>query len=488
MFYAKRIAGKTAYHRKAAVTFTKGIVSNFDDKSLSLAVCKLAYNCSGESGALVNIKGIKTFDIPYVTDGVSMTYSVECENDILRAWHYKRTDYTTNECDDRIVLFCSNFRLYEVSLTSPSAPTAIGTITFSEIPVAVNYKLNDSDVIMFSSPSDSLTVYDGVNLPYQVSTAPKIRSMCTHYERLFAVGEDNLLWFSDDLDPTNWNISLDQAGYIEFADNKGKLLKVISFLDYVYVFRRYGITRVTAYADQTEFYVNEVYATGNIYPETVAVCGDTVYFLSKDGLYSFDGLTTKKIFSTLDGLWPSDNEDASAVFIGNEYFLCCKMDFGDDDFTSIETENGNNTLLILNVADGTLKIIRIGGLLYINGILSEKMCGTLVCLSDENSKKLAEIGGENYFDNPIEKFYLTPETDFGFTLQDKFVRYISVNTQSDITVGICADGQWSKFDISGGSGFQKIPIGIKGKLFRIALYTAQETMKIKPVEITYVNY
>lgn len=488
MFYTKRLAGKTAYRHKAAVTFAKGIVSNIDDKSLNLSVCKLAYNCSGESYALKQIEGVKSFDIPYVTDGVSMTYSVECANDILRAWYFKRTDYAANICDDRIILFCSDYRLYEVSLTSPSAPTAVGTLIFSEIPVAVNYKLNDSDVIMFSSPSDSLTVYDGVNTPYQVATAPKIRSMCTHYERLFAIGEDNLLWFSDDLDPTNWNISLDQAGYIEFADNKGKLLKVISFLDYVYVFRRYGITRVTAYADQTEFYVNEVYATGNIYPETVAVCGDTVYFLSKDGLYSFDGLTAKKIFSSLDGLWADDNEDASAAFVGNEYLLCCKMDFSDDDFNETVTEVGNNAVIIFNIAIGSLKILRAGGLRYINAVLSEKTCGALVCLADENSKKLGEIGGENYFGSPLTKLYLTPEIDFGLTLEDKFIKYISLFTENEITVGICVDGEWSRFIVSSGTAYQKIPIGLKGKMFRFALFCSQEKMNVKPVEIVYVNY
>jgi len=312
--------------------------------------------------------------------------------------------------------------------------------------------------------------------------------MCTHYERLFAIGEDNLLWFSDDLDPTNWNISLDQAGYIEFADNKGKLLKVISFLDYVYVFRRYGITRVTAYADQTEFYVNEVYATGNIYPETVAVCGDTVYFLSKDGLYSFDGLTAKKIFSALDALWADDNENASAAFVGNEYLLCCKMNFISDDFNTTVTEEGNNAVIIFNIADGSLKILRAGGLGYINAVLSEKMCGALVCLTDENSKKLGEIGGENYFGNPLVKLYVTPETDFGLTLDDKFIKCISVFSENEITLGICVDGEWNRFIVSGESAYQKIPIGLKGKLFRFALSCSQAKMNVKPIEIMYVSY
>ena len=108
-----------------------------------------------------------------------------------------------------------------------------------------------------------MVVWDGVSDPYEVLDAPKISSMALHYERLFATvdGEKNSVWFSDDLDPTNWSMSLDEAGFIELIDERGALLKVVSFLDYIYIFREYGISRLTAYGDQTSFSVSNLFVS-----------------------------------------------------------------------------------------------------------------------------------------------------------------------------------------------------------------------------------
>ena len=93
--------------------------------------------------------------------------------------------------------------------------------------------------MIVTSPTDEMLVYNGVDEAYRVAQAPKISSMTVHYERLFATstGESNQIWFSKELDPINWDINLESAGFIEMNDERGALLKVMSFLDYVYVFR-----------------------------------------------------------------------------------------------------------------------------------------------------------------------------------------------------------------------------------------------------------
>lgn len=57
--------------------------------------------------------------------------------------------------------------------------------------------------------------------------------MTMHYERLFATTSTDkyTLYFSDDLDPTNWNENITEGGFIQMLDERGELLKVISFWD-----------------------------------------------------------------------------------------------------------------------------------------------------------------------------------------------------------------------------------------------------------------
>ena len=85
--------------------------------------------------------------------------------------------------------------------------------------------------------------------------------MCLHYERLFAVvgGERNRLAFSANLEPTDWTEDLSSGGFIEMQDERGGLNRVISYNDYIYVFRDFGVARVSAYGDQTDFSVSQLF-------------------------------------------------------------------------------------------------------------------------------------------------------------------------------------------------------------------------------------
>lgn len=106
-------------------------------------------------------------------------------------------------------------------------------ITLTSPPQAVNYTLYGKDVVLICSPTDNMVVWDGENDAYFVENSPKITSMTMHYERLFATTSTDkyTLYFSDDLDPTNWNENITEGGFIQMLDERGELLKVISFWD-----------------------------------------------------------------------------------------------------------------------------------------------------------------------------------------------------------------------------------------------------------------
>ena len=200
-------------------------------------------------------------------------------------------------------------------------------VRFTATPFAVNYRLYGEDVVILCSPRDGMAVWNGKEDAVIVGESPLITSLTLHYERMFVTiaGQKNAVWFSDDLDPTNWNPSLDEGGFIELTDERGRSNRVLSFLNYVYVLRDYGITRLTAQGKQTDFAAANLFVSGGrIYPETAAVCGDAVLFLCSDGFYSFDGVSTRRILKHLDGVLTAKGSP-SAAYVGGKYFVSLRL-------------------------------------------------------------------------------------------------------------------------------------------------------------------
>ena len=334
-------------------------------------------------------------------------------------------------------------------------------------------------MIILSSERDGMAVWDGKNPPYRVDTAPKISTMCVHYERLFATvdGEKSAVWFSDDLDPTNWDISLDEAGFIEIIDEKGALQKVLKFLDYVYIFRSYGISRLTAYAEQTEFSVVNLYvSSGKIYPETVAVCGDRIIFLAEDGLFSFDGLSTSRIaegvFPLLEGI---DNSNASSAYFNGCYFLACRADFGE------EAGEGNNALLEYDVRKGRATLIKSEGISSLT-VVSTESVNLLAMAARGLPAMLGESG--SFLGEPLEKYWRTPQIDFSAPYAVKVLRTVSLCTDADIQINAVSDMGGKRVSVKGGGGVKRAAFNLKGRSFYLEFTCKSSEARISKPSLT----
>ena len=168
---------------------------------------------------------------------------------IRKCYLFKNYDIKNNPTH-KVLIYCEDKYLY-VCPFGGGTFTKLTATTFDSDPVGVPYNYNGRNVMIFSKSGGGICIFDGTKLTI-VPDAPEITSMCIHFERLFVTtpGYRNTLWFSDDFNPTNWNVSLTEAGFIEMDDPGGDLIKVVSFGDYLYVFRSFGITRISAYTDQ----------------------------------------------------------------------------------------------------------------------------------------------------------------------------------------------------------------------------------------------
>lgn len=445
--------------------------ATLDDEFCSITDVSTLINFDSSSGALKKGVGISNFKgVEFIDENNKMVKP-------LGVYYYKRYDETQNVNDDRLIVYASNKKLYSLKLSkNASKLNEIENSSFEKKPTAINYNYSGDDVLIISSSEDGLFILKGDEIS-KIEDAPPITSMCIHSERLFAttVGEGTSLWFSDDYNPTNWFISLDEGGYIELIDGRGKLLKVISFLDYVYVFRSYGISRVSAFGEQAEFSVDNLYNNiGKIYGNTVTVSGSYVFFLTSTGLYRFNGIDTVKVLpyynKFLDGV---DNEEAKGVYFnGKLYLLVNAKLFGD----YIE-----KVLIVYDIYTKTSYIAKDLGIEDLEIIQGSEY--EVVVATKQNLAVLNNDGKR--FETPLKKVWISGASDYSIPTKNKRLDKITLYASEAITLVVKVDNKEYLYQLN--SGDNSVLVGKKGKDVLLKIISKTPNPKIvKPT--LYFSY
>ncbi|GHU99265.1 hypothetical protein FACS1894211_04370 [Clostridia bacterium] len=465
VFYRKSLKLPVKPLKSVRLTdFSRGMSRKKDENILPLSYAALAYNYAVGDGALRDGLGLSAFAY-----GGRPMDGIEGET-IERVWHYRKYDRDNNRPDDRLAVYCASGKVYARPLLHDGDFQEIGGLHYTEPPAAINYRLYGEDVLIFCAGSESMSVWDGENPPRAVPDSPRITSMDIHYERLFATVEDEKrqVWFSDDLDPTNWDLTLENAGFIEMADERGALLKVVSFLDYVYVFREYGISRMSASGSQEEFSVSQLFvSSGRIRPDTIAVCGDRILFMADDGLYAFNGLYAEHILDHMKTMFAGlGNDSAAAVYCSSKYYLACRFDYGDGEQVGCEAQEGyvNNTVMELDLSSMCCCLTRGVDVRHLAAVRAGE--AAVLCACAEGRLAVADDGGA-VFGQPLKKLWRTPSTDFG-TDKIKVLKYISLRTAAALGVTVESEEERKTIAVSGGAGVQRVRVNLKGRVIGVS--------------------
>ena len=429
-------------------------ISDFSDVSLS-------FNFDVGDGTLKSGIGVDEYK-PY-GNSLSLGEGVYP----VKIYYYKRFDNNLKENQDRLIVYASDNRLYYTVLNKSDKFYLISGSVFNSAPICINYNFSGEDVLIMSFKNEGLYILNGTSLKI-VETAPKITSMCIHSERLFATTEEDgtALWFSDDFNPTNWSLSLDEAGYIELPDERGKLLKVVSFLDYVYVFRSYGISRIYAFGDQTEFSVDNLYNNlGKVYANTVTECGGYIIFLTSSGLYRFNGIDAVKILPFYDKfLGGVDNENAKGVFYNGKLYLNLNMKF--------TKNNTENVVLVYDIESKVpyiAKGLKLDDIELVSGEdykVYALSCG-LICAINNSGKR---------FFKPLKKVWQSGKTDFNIDTENKYLDKIKLNTNCDLILYVICDNNVYIYNVERGENIVKLKL--KGKEFKFKIISYSKEPKI----------
>ena len=370
-----------------------------------------SYNFDTSKGDLRDGKGFSAINafLPYAAKRIYYYRRISGEDAVL----------------DAVLVWCGDGYIYSVKLAG-GTPVKLAALYFTKEPTAVNYNFNGEDVMIFSSENAELKIYDGTNV-ITVSSAPKVESMCVHGERLFLTDSSNhnSLWFSDDFDPTNWNVSLSEAGFIDMIGEKGRLLKVISFGGYIYVFRSYGITRVTAYGNQKSFSVADLFvSSGKIRGESITVCGDCVLFFASDAYKESIDFSFGKV--------------RGAYYNGRAYFVVKAVFEGESENCLFNVDPKNYSEYYF-IKGGKPVDVTVAGGVNDYELLLASGDGKILRLTDECA--MAGV--------PNTKIWLGKFGDFGFTAKRKLLSEISFYSATALQIEVSADGRTKAYGVKG---------------------------------------
>lgn len=160
---------------------------------------------------------------------------------------------------------------------------------------ATEYLSDGKNCVLYGCGTSVKEYSDGevcaVELPYTVYSG------AWHCGRLFFTQtEGQTVYWTGEGGCKDWENGLNNCGYIQLADRtKGKIIKIIPFGGKLVLVREYGFTVMHAYGNPENFkIVSESYVADGIVWQTVAECGERIYFLTYSGCYYFDGSSVKK--------------------------------------------------------------------------------------------------------------------------------------------------------------------------------------------------
>lgn len=464
-------------------------------KTQSKLDCTKIYNFKTGDGTLKKGMGVGLFTTYASNDLSSYHYPLSYNHLGLeyfnKVMYFKQYFSTSGDTTHRLLIHGSDKKLYLFQMFSNlNKPNWVYELQFDTIPAVLEYKKDGLDSILISS-TDKLVVWSTGRTPYEISNVPTITSMCVYNDVLYCTiaGENDKIWYTSNLDPESVGTESDQTKYLIMEGSAGGGQKIVMLKENMYVFCDYGIGRINTYAKNEPTY-NQIYLSNTqIYPNTVVVCGDFVIFLTRDGLYKFNGSTISKINVLQDQLGYNINDYAVASHLKDCYYLALHLNFDDDKQIGCESDTNmkNNALVKLNLHDNSFEIMRgvdIKDILALKAGIEEKLVLTFNSVYQNLIGEVTDDG--TYFDNVLERLYSTNYV-VQEDIQSLTIRKLYVDASKGVVVKIITDENViSEFNVvkDGINEFQTI---IPCKKFKIEVVANTNDVYVNLIKIDYVK-
>lgn len=472
MFYDKDYALIKPKRKSVALSGFKGYDETKISTDLPCDYVDTVYNFKFKNGRLVNPYGVNELD---VNGAGAPPIAEEIRQKDKRLFCTKTL--VDGKPASTLVLTCENGVDY--ARIGDAAWTHIDCTGF--FTSGVCYLYGEDDLLILSGDAGIKVFKNGELL--DVEYEGQIEGLCVHYERIYAIakGTRNSLWFSDNFDPFNWNVSIDEGGYINFDGTLGEVRVLKSFINYLYIFCDYGIYRLTAFADQNQFSMKKVYTScGRIYAPTITDCGEYIAFASEDGVYLFDGYDVTRYSVKANDLIMRGFDDVCACYQHHKYVLSFTNTDGGD-YGVFTRDADNNVLLLFDLTDKSVNIMR-GISFCALQPLNTSDFNRIIGLSDDSDKIVQLDESGLYLGKSLQKYWQSPEVDFGAPSVIKVLRNVEYSTPYRYVLGIIANDERREFVLTPEEN--KIHLYVKAQSFVFYIRSDNVVEDIRPPVFT----
>ena len=450
-----------------------------DETTLEVGEPKRVYNFISEDGTLKNGYGFKNFSMPISEIDIDNEVEIPVRgNEVKTIWKLKWYNSADDKNNYFLFYFNDEANICYDNLFKMRYDTFIQPTSYTETPYATYYRKNGNDAIMLSGEGGNLLVITGSNT-YSSESAPQIISCCNHYGKLFAITATarGTLVYNENSDILTWEN--DKTKDLDFGDERGDLNKILSFNDYLFLFRDFGITKVSEYGSEEQFSVSHIYLSdAYIYPNTIAQAGDNIYFLEGESLKVFNGSSVKEISLECNNLLKGeDNRYAFGECFNGKYYLACRGNFGDGKVVGCEGyEEGykNNMLMIFDPVTkhvDTIRGVDINEMLALTNKFKSKL---VACFYNKNKGHIGEITTDGkIFDEQSQGLWESGKTDFGFSGKSKRIKSFQIKSEGECTVTFESEKQTKSFKVRGKKSVQKIRANVLGNQFKVKIEASQ---------------
>lgn len=470
--------------------FANGVVSNQDDLISKPNECKEFYNLSVSDGSLKTGLGFRDLQVPASADDLETCHGFDFAEKIdeidgiwLDRWYNTDVEmyiYTLLMIDSEFVIWgVPLIDQYEGIVWSKSNKLT------SYPTYECQYRIENTDCTLFFSEEGMLylAAYGEGIYP----DVPALISGVVHYDNFFGITNTNrnTLIYTTNLNLKEW--SDEESSAIEFLDNRGSFNKLVAFNDYVYLFREYGITKISIYTSKDDFSFTHLYTSSSkIYENSVCVCGDKVFFMTRDGLYTFNGTSVNKVAEVYDKYFKKlDNTNCSSACLNGKYYIATKCNFDDGEQIGCEGKTAfvNNVLFEVDIENFDLNVYRgvdIRKILTVDNPYMSKLCA---CFYYDHKQQIGEltVDGKTFTDIN-KKMWKSFETDLDYKSKKKKIKEIIINTLYDCEVEIKSDEETKTYSFSGSEKEQRLPVCVYGKNFQFSFSTTAQNCEIcKPM-------
>lgn len=492
IFYKNTKKNRKLSHKNLKFSiFDKGIITDKDQSVLSANAGIDAYNLAFRDGALKTGLGFEDLKVPSSKTDLNTCHTYdfsEYVGEIKNIWLRRWFSTDLEEYIYQIFLIDENYQIWYVLLLDEyggyvwrRSKDLVSMPTYE-----CNYRFDDEDCSLFFTEEGMLYVTHTTDKV--CDNVPAMISCVVHYGNFFGITNKNrnTLVYSTNLDLRQW--SDENSSTIEFLDSRGAFTKLVSFNDYVYLFRENGITKISLYSSNADFSFTHLYTSSSkIFESSVQVCGSVVIFATRNGLYKFNGNSVNKIFDNYDGYIQNfDNSNCASACLEGKYYLATKYDFADGKTVGCEEDSFvNNVLFEFDIEKNSVNILRgvdIKNLLAVDTPYTSKLCA---CFNNENKQRIGQLNfSGSIFEKTTEKSWKSALSDLNIAGKRKKVKEIFLTSLYDAEIEIVSDEESKTYKVFGSKNEQRIQISVYGRSFQFVFRTNEAECKItNPVAV-----